>query len=327
MRVLVTGAGGFVGKYLISQLQNSGHKVYAGGIMPGAFEKGKQIELLKFDIRDAAVMGSIVKEVQPEGIIHLAAQSMVAKSWNYPVETLMVNTIGTVNLMHAVISHTPNCKIINIGTSEEYGLSGKKGIALSETSECLPQNPYATSKLGASLIAEQFARRHHLNFVHVRPFNHFGPGQQEGYVISDFASQIARIEKGMISPVIHVGDLSTQRDFTDVRDVVKAYRLLLEKPVKNGIYNVCSGVPRKGYDILNTLLAMATCPIRVEVDKTKFRPSEVPLFYGSYEKIKQAVGWKPEREFRQTLKETLDWWRYHYEIFTNKNQLGSMLNL
>jgi len=309
MRVLVTGAGGFVGRYLVAGLINRGHQVFAGGIQDVNDSLEEPAKLLHFDITDYQEMEGLINDIKPDGIIHLAAQSMVKRSWEDAALTINVNTIGTINLIIAVKNRMPTAKIINIGTSEEYGLTGKDGRLLEESHPCLPQNPYATSKLAAGQLALQLAQKENLRIVHVRPFNHFGPGQALGYAVSDFASQIANIEKGLKRPVLEVGDVSTQRDFTDVRDVVVAYSMLLENNVENGIYNVCSGTPRSINGILNFLVDNAKIPIAVEIDKERFRPSDVPLFIGSAAKTKDAVGWEPKRVFENSLLETLDWWR------------------
>lgn len=309
MRVLVTGAGGFVGGYLVLALADRGHHVVAGGIQDSNFKFERDIEILNFDITDYQSLEKIIGKIKPDAIIHLAAQSMVKRAWEEPAGTIAVNTIGTLNLIKAVKEHVPHAKIINIGTSEEYGLTGKKGEPLEEHYDCLPQNPYAVSKLAAGQIALQLAKKDHLNIVHVRPFNHFGPGQQLGYAVSDFASQIAQIEQGICPAVIKVGDLSAQRDFTDVRDVIEAYITLLEEKVDSGIYNVCSGKPRSMNEILNALIQQSKSVITVQVDQDRLRPSDVPLFVGSALKIKNAVGWEPKRKFEDSLLETLEWWR------------------
>lgn len=309
MRVLVTGAGGFVGGHLVLALVDRGHHVVAGGIQDSNFKFQREIEIFNFDITDYLSIEQIISKIKPDAIIHLAAQSMVKRAWEEPAGTITVNTIGTINLLKAVKEHVPHAKIINIGTSEEYGLTGKKGEPLEEHYDCLPQNPYAVSKLAAGQVALQLAKKDSLNVIHVRPFNHFGPGQQLGYAVSDFASQIAQIEQGLCPPVIKVGDLSAQRDFTDVRDVIDAYITLLEKKVESGIYNVCSGKPRSMNEILDFLIQQSRIPITIQVDQDRLRPSDVPLFVGSASKIKKAVGWEPKRKFEDSLLETLEWWR------------------
>lgn len=233
---------------------------------------------------------------------------MVMKSWETPAETLNVNTLGTVYLLEAV-RKAGRGLLVTVGSSDEYGLSGKIGIPLTEDTPCQPQNPYAVSKFAAGQVAMQLAHKHGLQVVHLRPFNHFGPGQRTGYVVSDFCSQIARIEKGELEPELVVGDLSAQRDFTDVRDVIEAYALIAEKSLPTGIYNICSSQPRCVSDILDFLLRAAKFHINIKVDPARLRPSDVPLFIGSSEKIRQALGWESHREFFGSLSETLDWWR------------------
>lgn len=319
MRVLVTGAGGFVGCYLTAALAKRGHVVFAGVHKREtaatsftsdvtAVQEGEIISA-PIDITDGQSLTAVLAKLRPDGIIHLAAQSMVKKAWEDPAQTLLVNTVGTVLLLQAVKQVNAGIKVVTIGSSEEYGLAGKAGHPIDEEAPCLPQNPYAVSKLAMGQVALQLARRDGLRVIHVRPFNHFGPGQREGFVVSDFAAQIARIEKGLCPPVIKVGDLSARRDFTDVRDVVRAYVLLLECDVATGIYNVCSGQARSAREILMGLLALTKQKVTVEVDQARFRPSEVPVFIGSGEKIRRAVGWRPARDFAESLRETLDWWR------------------
>lgn len=308
MRVLVTGAGGFVGKHLVSRLVNKGHQVFAG-LRQGEGRFDSPVSTVFLDLVDASKIDKIVEAVKPDGLIHLAAQSMVKIAWQDPANTLLINTVGTINLINSVKLHAPNAKIITVGSSEEYGVTAKKGEPLTEEDACFPQNPYATSKLAMGQVVLQLAKKDQLNIIHVRPFNHFGPGQQEGFVVSDFASQISRIENDLLPPVMKVGDLSAKRDFTDVRDVIEAYVHLLEKPVESGVYNVCSGFPQAISDILNMLLQKANLPIEVQIDSERFRPSEVPVFIGSSDKIRQATGWRPKRNFEESLFETLEWWR------------------
>jgi GDP-4-dehydro-6-deoxy-D-mannose reductase len=312
MRILVTGADGFVGRHLIQGLLGKKHEVLAGlqYVNPN-FDL--PIKGIYFELTDQDSVLNLLRETKPEGIIHLAAQSMVQKAWENPAETFLINTVGTIYLVNAMKEIVPNAKLISVGSSEEYGLTGKCGEPLTEEHPCKPQNPYATSKLATGQTLLQMAFKEHLNIIHVRPFNHFGPGQREGFVVSDFASQIAKIEKGINPPIIKAGDLSAKRDFTDVRDVIEAYIALVEQPIEIGIYNICSGIPRSIQEILKFLVSQSEVSIRIEMDKERFRPSEVPLFIGSNKKIKQAVGWKPKREFEGTLVEVLNWWRNQTE--------------
>lgn len=309
MRILVTGADGFVGRYLVDTLCNRGHEVVAGMLLPTkCFGANENVQAVSFNLLDKASMQDVLK-TRVDGVIHLAAQSMVQMSWTDPAQTINVNVLGTIYLVETIKELCPDAKLITIGSSEEYGSAGNTGIPLSEDRPCLPQNPYAVSKFAAGQIALQMALKHHLQLIHVRPFNHFGPAQRCGFVISDFASQIADIEAGRKEPILFTGDLSAQRDFTDVRDVVHAYALLMECKVENGIYNVCSSQPRSIESILDFLLSKSTKKIAVRRDMEKLRPSNVPLFAGSNKKIVTATGWHPVKRFEESVCDTLHWWR------------------
>ncbi|RKP53191.1 SDR family NAD(P)-dependent oxidoreductase [Cohnella endophytica] len=308
MRVLVTGASGFVGTYLVMKLAERGHQVYACmRNRSNAFQE--PVNNLFFDLSDESMLFDAMEIAKPEGVIHLAAQSEVRVAWADPMQTLITNAGHTVTLLKSIIKLSPYARVITVGSSEEYGWTGKLGAPLTEEDACLPQNPYATSKLAAGQLALQIASHNDLNLIHARPFNHFGPGQREGFVISDFASQIARIESLKAPPIIRIGNLSAERDFTDVRDVVDAYIKLLETETGRGVYNICSGKPIKIKEILDFFVLQSRLPIEIQSDPSKFRKSEVPLFVGSSNKLVQATGWKPIRDFENSLTETLDWWR------------------
>ncbi|MGG4000402.1 GDP-mannose 4,6-dehydratase [Anoxybacillus kestanbolensis] len=309
MKVLVTGASGFVGKHLINELKNRNYDIYAA-VREFTDSLPNYVKQVKFNLENIGSLNEFLSSEQPHAIVHLAAISKVTDSWEAPVETFKINTIGTVSLVQSVINYSPKTKILSIGSSEEYGLTAYYNEIVSEFMPCNPQNPYAMSKFVAGNVAIQLAHKHGIKLIHVRPFNHFGPGQDIGFVISDFCSQIAKIEANRQEAVIKVGNLDAERDFTDVRDVVRAYAMLLEKEfIKNGIYNVSSGKPRKISDILNTLLSNSTKKIEVVIDKKKFRPIEIQRFVGDSSKIYQEVGWKPLYNIDESLRETLEWWR------------------
>ena len=308
MRVLVTGACGFVGPYVVHTLLGKGHQVFAA-VKSKCDEQLKGAGILDLDVLKPSSLVDALTNVNPEGIIHLAAQSMVKTAWDNAANTISVNTVGTANLIEAVAEICPNTFVISVGSGEEYGITAKLGHPLRETDPCFPQNPYAISKLAAGMTAIQLAKKNGMNVIHIRAFNHFGPGQAEGYVVSDFASQIARIEKYGLDPVIRVGDLSAQRDFTDVRDVVRAYVLLLEAKVDSGYVNVCSGIPQRIDYLLDCLVAKAKLPVKIKIDQQKLRPSEVPVFIGSSEKLVEATGWSLKYKFEDSLSDTLNWWR------------------
>lgn len=308
MRVLVTGANGFVGGHLVQELSERGHKVFKG-----VRDYGNRIasnnNLVYFDLNNLESVKYAILVSKPDAIVHLAAQSNVPRAWGNPQETIEINTLGTIKLLEVVSSFSPSTKILTVGSSEEYGITAKYRSALSETDPCFPQNPYASSKLAVSDLVMQLSTKYHLNAMHVRSFNHFGPGQRKGFVVSDFASQIAEIENGLIPRTISVGNLNVHRDFTDVRDIVTAYAQLLESEVNSGIYNICSGIPRNISDILNILIGFSKVKIDVSIDKSKFRPIEVEKFVGNNSKLKSSTNWEPSRNFEKSLFETLEWWR------------------
>lgn len=308
MRILIVGAGGFVGYHLVACLQSRGHIVYAG-VHRTKPEFPPGIQPVQLDVMNSGTLHDVMSLIRPEAVVHLAAQSMVPVSWRKPGQTFAVNVLGTINLVEAVAQTVPECKIITVGSGEEYGFTATEETPLTEDHPCRPHNPYALSKFAMGQVALQIARRYGLRVIHVRPFNHFGPGQQEGYVVSDFASQIARIEAGLQPPVLRVGDLSPCRDFIDVRDVVEAYVALLEHGTEGEIYNVCSGVARSIREVLDLLLEEAQVPVKVEVDPARIRPAEIPVFVGSAVKLSRATGWRPQRDFAVSLRETLEWWR------------------
>lgn len=312
MKVFITGANGFVGKHLVHLLLQRRHSVFAG-IHHNTAAFQKSVKTFKLDLLDQNSLYELLKEIKPDAIIHLAAISRVNDSWKDPALTFNINLIGTINLIQAANKVVPEAKIITVGSSEEYGLTGLSGRYLTEEHPCQPQNPYASSKLAMGQVGIQLAQKNHQTLIHVRAFNHFGPYQPKGFVISDFASQIVQIEKGLSKPNIYVGDLTAIRDFTDVRDVVNAYLLLLENEVETGIYNVCSGISRSIRECLDELLRITSIRVQVIEEESKFRNLQVPVFLGANKKINNAVNWKPQIPFQKSIHDTLQYWRLQFE--------------
>lgn len=308
MKVFVTGASGFVGKHLVSLLEERGHSVFAC-VNKKPSEFSRKVNVLQCDILDSSRIYELLNTIEPDAIIHLAAISRIQDSWENPGSIFQVNTIGAINLLRAAKRAVPAAKIITVGSSEEYGAAVEEGVVLTEVHQCNPQNPYATSKFAMGQTCLQLAKLNGQTLIHVRPFNHFGPGQPKGFVISDFASQLAEIELGQREPELDVGDLSAWRDFTDVRDVANAYLYLLEKETEGGIYNVCSGKSRRIGDCLDCLVELSSLPVIINENKDKFKGKHVREFKGSYEKIKIETGWNPVKPFRKSLEDTLNYWR------------------
>jgi GDP-4-dehydro-6-deoxy-D-mannose reductase len=309
MKVIVTGASGFVGKYLVQLLLQHNHTVIAIGINNSAFLKEMNVPIYKIDIVDATALKSCFKNEQPDAVVHLAAISNIPITWNKPELTIDINIHGTVNVLETLYQVNPKATLLNIGSGDEYGLAAKSGVPLTEDVLCQPQNPYSISKYCAEQLVLQLGKRYHMHVIHVRPFNHFGPGQARGFVTADFASQIAAIERGEQKPVIRVGDISASRDFTFVSDVVTAYVTLLEDDVPSGVYNICSGKARKIQDILDELISLSNKHIDIEIDPEKFRPSEVPFFVGNCDKLKNTIKWNPYHSFKEGMYEVLNYWR------------------
>lgn len=299
MKCLITGIGGFVGPYLKEFLLEKGLQVY--GIEMNACEDESVFEC---DILDQKNLTEIIKEIKPDYVFHLAGQSSVRKSWEIPEKTKEINVQGTRNLLEAVKTAEINPKILIVSSSEVYGPPQENPVT--EDHPLNPQNPYAESRVAQEELCRNYPK---LQIVISRSFNHIGPGQSPVFVCSDFAKQIAEIEKGEREAVIKVGNLSARRDFTDVRDIVEAYFIALEKGKIGETYNLCSGQAYAIQEILDILRAMAKVKVKVEEDPEKIRPVDVPTIQGSYSLFQQQTGWKPKIEIKETLKNILDYWR------------------
>ncbi len=312
MKILITGAAGFVGGHLLRAFAAHGHRLAAIDLGVAPLFEELSVSFHHADLLDGETVRKILREEKPDAIVHLAAIANVPFAWKHPAKTMAVNVGGTVTLLEAMVEAAPEAKLLTIGSSDAYGLTAKCGKPLTEDMPCDPQNPYSISKLCAEQIAMQLAQKYNLNVIAARSFNHFGPGQKPGFVVSDFASQIAAIERGEQEPVLSVGDLTAARDFTYIDDIIAAYVALTEKNVFTGIYNVCSGKPRTIEEVLQSLLDLADKEIEVRKDPAKIRPSEVTFFVGNGNKLQAATGWKPVTDFRSGLEKTLAyWWEQH----------------
>jgi GDP-4-dehydro-6-deoxy-D-mannose reductase len=252
---------------------------------------------------------ALLEEFKPDCVIHLAAQSIPAISFDNPWDTLETNIRSQLNILHSVRTLSLRTRVLVIGSNEEYGHPQKGDLPFTEDSPLSPTSPYAVSKVTQDLMGLQFYLAYKLDVVRLRPFNHTGPGQSPRFVVPAFASQVARIEAGLQEPVLKVGNLSAARDFSDVRDIVHGYYLAVTKGKSGDVYNLASGQPHKISALLDTLLSFTDVHIRVETDPERYRPVDVPVVYGSAEKFYQETGWVPEFSFEQTLEDTLDYWR------------------
>jgi GDP-4-dehydro-6-deoxy-D-mannose reductase len=300
MRVLITGAAGFAGRHLAEHLRGGGHDLTGIGRRA---ESPIDATYLTADLLDAdAVRGAFAK-TRPDWVFHLAADASVMQSWREPALTLRNNVEATVNVLEAA----DGARVLIAGSGEIYGPPER--LPVDETHVLRPQNPYAVSKAATDLLGGFYADAHGLPVIRTRSFNHAGPGQSDMYVVSAFARQIAEAEKrGESEVVVKTGELASRRDFTDVRDVVRAYVLLMEM-AEPGAYNICSGRSRSAADILAALAQESPLEVKQETDPARLRKHEVMDIRGSHEKLTDATGWQPELPFEQTIKDTLDWWR------------------
>jgi GDP-4-dehydro-6-deoxy-D-mannose reductase len=306
VRILVTGAGGFVGGHLVENLARAGHEVVAASRQSFAAQGAS--ETLAFDVAAPDAVAEAVARVRPDGVVHLAAQASVPRSWTDPVETYSSNVIGASNLLEA-LRPQPATRVVLVGSAQVYG-DGVAGRLLSETDPLVPRSPYAVSKIAQELVGLLYHRELGIPVVLARSFNHTGPGQSEEYAVGSFASQVAAIEAGERPPRLEVGWLGAIRDFLDVRDVVEAYRLLLERGGPGEAYNVSSGKGLPVGELLDKLLDAAGLASAVEVvQSAPPRTGDPGALIGENAKIRQAVGWEPRIPIEQSLADTLTWYR------------------
>ena len=312
MRALITGAGGFAGGHLVSFLEGETDWEILGTVYPDPVEDGHprpRVRLQHADLRDPASVAQLVAGFEPDVVFHLAAQSFVPSSFGDAWNTLENNIRSQLNLLDAARASDGPPRVVVIGSNEEYGRPEPADLPFTEESPLRPANPYAVSKVTQDLLALQYHVAYGVDVVRLRPFNHTGPGQSPRFVVPAFASQIASIERGEQEPILRVGNLDASRDFTDVRDMVRAYYLAAEKGESGDVYNLSSGQPRLIRALLDMLLSLAKVDITVEVDPARFRPVDVPVAYGSAEKFERLTGWRPEVPFEQTLGDVLEYWR------------------
>jgi GDP-4-dehydro-6-deoxy-D-mannose reductase len=268
-----------------------------------------KVSLLECDLKDAVSTREVIRKIRPDGIFHLAAQSYVPMSWIAPQETLTTNIISQLNIFEAVRAENLDCRIQIAGSSEEYGKVFPDEVPIKETNPLRPLSPYGVSKVAQDLLGYQYFMSYGMKIVRTRAFNHEGPRRGEVFVTSNFCKQIAEIEKGKREPVVYVGNLEAVRDFTDVRDTVRAYYLVLTKGKPGEVYNICTGKGYKIKEILDILLSLTKVKVEVRVDPKRLRPSDVTLLLGDPTKIKNELGWEPKIPIEKTLKDLLDYWR------------------
>lgn len=307
---LVIGAAGFVGRYLVKEMCNNKIETFVTKLPHEKFTE-ESVNVYDLDILDKDAIVNILYEIQPDYIFHLAAQSSVGVAWKNPLLTVDVNIKGSINVMDAVRELFYKPRVLLIGSGEEYGYIKPEETPILEDNLLRPGNIYAATKACQNMIGSIYAKAYDMDLMMVRAFNHIGPGQAPLFVVSDFCKQVAEIEKGIREPVIMVGNLAAKRDFTDVRDVVKAYVKLIKQGSAGETYNVGSGSAQEIRKILEKVIAMSDVNIKIETDPNKIRPVDVPIIEADITKLNTLTGWKPEISVEQTIHETLDYWRIH----------------
>ena len=309
MKALVIGGGGFVGTYLINHLHDDlGYEV---AVTKTSKESLQCNNATTYDLNvlDKAQIQDVLEKVHPDYIFHLAAQSSVAYAWKNPTLTIDVNIKGSVNVLDVIRELDYKPRVLLIGSGEEYGHIRPGETPITEENNSRPGNIYAATKVCQNMIGKIYSDAYGMDVMMVRAFNHIGPNQAPMFVVADFCKQVAEIDKGLAEPVIQVGNLSARRDFTDVRDVVRAYALLVQLGKRGETYNVGSGKAISIGEILDKILSLSSKEIQVEVDQEKIRPVDVAIIEADISKIHACTGWEPQITLEQTLSETLDYWR------------------
>lgn len=312
MKALITGAGGFVGRHLAEHLLNTSDTEVFGTtwLPPGDYDHlPSDADYRRINLTDDEAILSTLREIHPDVIYHLAAQSFVPESFDSPWETLSNNIQSQLNIILAMIRLDLDARLLVVGTGEVYGPVSPEDVPIDENQPLRPPSPYSVSKVAQDMLGLQYFLSHDVAAVRVRPFNQIGPGQSKRFVAPAFASQVAAIEAGLQEPVVYVGNLEARRDFTDVRDMVRAYRMIMDAGEPGAVYNVGSGQAHSIQELLDILLNLSDAAITVRPDPSRMRPVEVPIIVCDPTRIRATTGWRPEFSFEQTLQDVLDDWR------------------
>lgn len=304
---MIFGVGGFVGPYLAQEFLEEGYIVYGSDIVKGD-RLQDEVDFFQADLLHADAVHHIIHQLQPDIIINLAAISSVGQSWKIPQLTIEVNIVGTLNILEAAKDMEKMPKILLIGSSEEYDISDKP---INELTMLKANNPYGISKVAQERFANIYKVQYGMQIYHVRAFNHTGVGQKDSFVLSSFCKQAAEIEKSGKPGVIKVGNLLARRDFGHVKDLMRAYRLIVESPYCDTVYNVGSGKAHSLREMLNYIISLCSQPIKVEVDPDRVRPIDNPVICCDYSKIKAELGWEPQYKVFDALKEMFEYYLDH----------------
>lgn len=313
MKALVTGIGGFVGGHLADHLlAEGGIDVFGTTFLPPDQYRhldAEKLDLRQIELTDRDAITRTLREIRPDAIYHLAAQSFVPESFDDPWGTLGNNIRAELNILLGLLDLDLNARVLIVGSAEVYGIVSPDEVPIDEEQPFRPANPYSVSKVAQDMLGLQYYLSHNLPIIRVRPFNQIGPGQSKRFVAPAFASQIAAIEAGRQEPKLYVGNLKARRDFTDVRDMVRAYRLIMTLGEPGAVYNVGTGHAHSIQELLDVLLHLTDTPVEVKPDPARTRPVEVPVLACDASKVKATTGWAPAFTFEQTLEAVLDDWR------------------
>jgi len=314
MKILITGATGFVGQYMLENLAS--HNVdYYGTSFSDIDDNVKKLlpniqkRIFKIDLKNRKEVEKIIKKIKPNAIIHLAALASPTDSWSILEEMLTNNMLGQLNVLEAVRSVNSKIKVITISSGQVYGVVKPRNLPLTESHLIHPNNPYASSKAFQEILSIQYFYNYNIPTVIMRPLNHIGPRQEGNFAIPSFVKQIVEIERGEKDPIIRVGNLETQRDFLDVRDVCRAYYMAIKYGKPGEVYNLGSGRAYRIKDILEMLINYSKVDIKIDIDKSLLRPSDMPILLADYSKFNKKTGWKPKYKIEKTLQDILNYWR------------------
>jgi GDP-4-dehydro-6-deoxy-D-mannose reductase len=313
MKYLITGANGFCGRHLADVLAGSGNIVYgiSRSIPDDLVAQHPSVTYEQCNLIDHTSINNMLQKIEPDCIFHLAAESSVASSWSSPINIMNNNVLSQINIFEVVRELELSTRIIVACSSEEYGLINESDLPVNENCCFKPLSTYAVSKVSQDMLAYQYYKSYNMDIIRIRSFNLTGPGRSANYALSSFARQIADIERGGNLNTIFVGNLNVKRDYTDVRDAMKGYYQIALKAKSGTVYNLCSGKAYSLKELLDILVSYSTNDINIEIDKKRFRPSDLPIMLGDNIRIKTEIGWAPKIDIRDTLKDLLNYWRHY----------------
>ena len=308
-RSLITGLAGFVGGHLVRELAAHGDQELFGSVRGACVPARLPLpndRISSCDILDRSAVEDLIARTKPHCIYHLAGKADLGASWDEPEETMQTNAIGALNVIRAVLKHSPECRLLFVSTAGVYGPMAAGEDALREDRPIAPPDPYSVSKASAELLCLQYFASHGLQVIVVRPFNHVGPGQSARFLIGRVVKLIAEIESNVRPPVLTLGNLSARRDFTDVRDVVSAYHALIDKGAAGEVYNIASGRGVEIRRIVDIAMGLSKVPVQLESDEDRKRPLDSPLLVGDSSKLRRLAGWEPRISIEQSISDALD---------------------